>query len=160
MNLVKKVFVAARSFAHSAEAKAVLTAQGYELVFNPYDRPLDEAELIELLQGVDALVAGNDAVTAAVIASVASSLKIIAKHGVGYNTIDIAAAKQYGIPVTVTPGANSKSVADLALGLILAVSRRIPQMDRSVRQNSWRRETGTELDGKVLGYCRHGQYRR
>lgn len=53
--------------------------------------------------------------------------------------------------MTVTPGANSKSVADLAMGLMLAVSRRIPQMDHSVRAGAWSRITGSELNGKVLG---------
>lgn len=148
---MKKVFIAARSFAQSTEAKAVLLAEGYQLILNPFDRPLTEEELIELLPGVDALVAGNDAVTERVIAALAPNLKIIAKHGVGYNTIDVAAAKRLNIPVTVTPGANSKSVADLALGLMLAIARRIPQMDGSVRKNSWQRITGNELGGKTLG---------
>lgn len=147
----KKVLVAARSFARSPEAKAVLEAQGYELVLNTLDRPLEEAELLKLIPGIDALVAGNDAVTAAVIAAGAPTLKVIAKHGVGFNNIAVAAAKQHNIPVTITPGANSKSVADLALGLMLAVARRIPQMDHSVRDGSWGRITGSELGGKVLG---------
>ncbi|HAK72961.1 MAG TPA: hydroxyacid dehydrogenase, partial [Sporomusaceae bacterium] len=86
----------------SQEAKAVLEAQGYELILNPYDRPMTEAELVDMIAGVDALVAGNDAVTGAVIAAGAPNLKIIAKHGVGYNNIDVGTARQYGIPVTVT----------------------------------------------------------
>ena len=147
----RRVLVAARSFARSQAARAVLEAEGYELQFNPYDRPLREEELKELIRGAAALVAGNDAVTGAVIAAGAPTLRIIAKHGVGYNNIDVTAAGEYGIPVTVTPGANSKSVADLAMGLMLAVSRRIPQMDHSVRAGAWSRITGSELNGKVLG---------
>lgn len=147
----KKVLIAARSFSRSPEAKAVLEEQGYELILNPHDRPLEEAELMEMIKGVDALVAGNDAVTSAVIAAGVPNLKIIAKHGVGYNNIDVNAAKNYGIPVTVTPGANSKSVAELAFGLMLAVARGIPRMDCSVRAGSWDRITGHELGGKVLG---------
>lgn len=147
----KRVLIAARSFARSPEAKAILEAQGYELVLNPYDRPLTEAELTDMIKGIDALVAGNDAVTLAVIAAGAPRLKIIAKHGVGYNNIDVMAARQHGIPVTVTPGANSKSVAELAFGLMLALARSIPHMDRSVRAGSWERLTGNELGGKTLG---------
>jgi D-3-phosphoglycerate dehydrogenase len=147
----RKVLIAARSFAQSPEAKAVLAEQGYELILNPFDRPLTEGELIPMMQGMDALVAGNDAVTAAVIAASAPTLKIVAKHGVGYNNIDIRMAKQHGIPVTITPGANSQSVADLTLGLMLAISRRIPQLDKLVRGNSWGRIPGNELGGKVLG---------
>lgn len=147
----KKVLIAARSFSRSPEAKAVLEAKGYDLILNPYDRPLAEAELVEMIVGVDALVAGNDAVTQAVIAAGSPTLKIIAKHGVGYNNIDVSAAKQYGIPVTVAPGANSQSVAELAFALMLACARSIPQMDRSVRAGSWDRVTGNEVGGKVLG---------
>lgn len=146
-----KVLIAARSFSRSAEAKAVLEAQGYELILNPNDRPLEEAELVEMIKGVNALVAGNDAVTKAVIEAGAPSLKIIAKHGVGYDNIDIHTAKQHGIPVTIAPGANSRSVAELAVGLMLAIARRIPQMDHSVRSGSWSRITGNELGDKVLG---------
>lgn len=147
----QKVLIAARSFSRSAAAKAVLEDQGYELILNPYDRPLEESELVEMIKGVNALVAGNDAVTAAVIAAGAPSLKIIAKHGVGYNNIDLRAAQKYGIPVTVAPGANSRSVAELAFGLMLAIARHIPQMDHSVRNGSWARFTGNELGDKVLG---------
>jgi D-3-phosphoglycerate dehydrogenase len=146
-----KVLVAARSFAKSAEAKAVLQNAGFELVFNPYDRPLKEQELLELIKGMDAMVAGMDEVTANVIAAGAPTLKIVAKHGVGYNNISIEAARQHGVYVTVTPGANTKSVAELALGLMLAVARRIPVMDRSVRAGSWDRLTGSELSEKTLG---------
>ncbi len=121
------------------------------MLLNTQDRPLTETELLEKVFGVAALVTGNDAVTKTVIAAGSSTLKIIAKQGVGYNNIDIAAAKQWGIPVTVTPGANSPSVADLTVGLIVALSRRIPQLDRSVRSGSWKRVMGRELSGKVLG---------
>lgn len=147
----KKVLVAARSFARSPEAKSVLESQGYELILNTLDRPLEEAELLPLVKGADALVAGNDAVTAAVIAAGCPTLKIIAKHGVGYNNIDVAAAARHNVAVTITPGSNSKSVADLTLGLMLAVARRIPQMDHSMRAGSWGRITGNELGGKTLG---------
>lgn len=146
-----KVLAAARSFAKSAEAKAVLTQAGLEIVLNPYDRPLKEAELLELIQGVDGMVTGMDEVTAAVIAKGASALKIVAKHGVGYNNIDLAAARQHNVQVTITPGANTVSVAELALGLMLSLARKIPVMDRSVKAGSWDRLTGCELSGKTLG---------
>lgn len=149
--MTKKVLIAARSVAQSAAAKAVLQANGCELHFNPYDRPLTEAELLPLVVGMDALMAGNDIVTAAVIAAGQPTLKIVARNGVGYNKVDVAAAKKAGVAVTVTPGANNKSVADMALGLMLAVTRGIPQMDAGVRAGSWNRVNGCELDGKTLG---------
>lgn len=149
--MTRKVLITARSVAQSAAAKAVLQAAGCELFFNPYDRPLTAAELVPLVAGMDALMAGNDEVTAAVIAAGQPCLKIIARNGVGYNKIDVAAAKKAGVAVTVTPGANNKSVADMAIGLLLAVGRGIPRMDAGVRAGSWDRVSGCELDGKTLG---------
>ena len=146
-----KVLAAARSFAKSAEAKAVLEQAGFEVILNPYDRPLKEHELLELIKGLDGMVTGMDEVTAAVIAAGAPNLKIVAKHGVGYNNIDLTAAKQHGVEVTITPGANTVSVAELALGLMLTLARRITVMDRSVKAGSWDRLTGCELSGKILG---------
>lgn len=60
-------------------------------------------------------------------------------------------AKELEIAVTITPGANSGSVADLTLGLMLTAARNIPAMDRAIRNGSWYRHTGVELGGKVLG---------
>jgi D-3-phosphoglycerate dehydrogenase len=146
-----KVLAAARSFVKSAEAKAVLEKAGLELVLNPYDRPLKEQELLNLIVGVDAMVTGMDEVTDAVIQAGLPKLKIIAKHGVGYNNVDIIAAKQHNVQVTITPGANTVSVAELAFGLMLSLARQIPVMDRSVKLGSWERLVGWELAAKTLG---------
>lgn len=146
-----KILISARSFAKAAEAKALLEAAGYTLVFNPHDRPLREQELLALISGASGMIAGLDEVTGAVIAAGKPTLKIIAKHGVGYENIDIVAAQAQGVAVTTTPGANTKSVAELTMALMLAAARRITAMDRSVRQGSWQRLTGYELAGKVLG---------
>ena len=116
-----------------------------------------ETELLPLIKGMDALVAGNDHVTAAVIAAGAETLKIIAKHGVGYNDIDITAAKKHDIPVTISPGANSTSVAKLTLGLMLALTRHLPQLAHSIRSGSWSRITGGELEDKGLGLIGTGK---
>ncbi|EGO63094.1 phosphoglycerate dehydrogenase [Acetonema longum] len=149
--MTKKILIGSRARSRAPEAMGILTAQGYDLVLNPHDRSLTEAELIEMVRGTDGIIAGNETITAAVIAAGAPALKVIAKQGVGYNTIDLAAAKQHGVAVTITPGANSKSVADLTMGLILNIARQIPQMDASIRTGGWYRHTGVELAGKVLG---------
>lgn len=155
--VMPRVLITARSFARVATARAMLEEAGCELFWNPQDRPLTAEELVTLIPGMDALIAGMDQVTAAVIAAAAPTLKIIARHGVGYNNIDVAAARQHRIAVTITPGANSIAVAELVLGLMLAVARRIPQMDRTVRAGSWQRVTGVELAGKTLGLVGTGR---
>lgn len=149
--MTAKILITARSFAKAPEAKAMLEGVGYQLVFNPHDRPLSEQELLALISGASALIAGLDEVTGSVIAAGQPTLKIIAKYGVGYENIDIAAARSQGVAVTITPGANTKSVAELTLALMLTAARRITEMDRSVRQGCCQRLTGCELAGKVLG---------
>jgi len=83
-------------------------------------------------------------------------LKVISRHGVGYDSVDIKAANEKGIVVTITP-ANAVSVAEIAFGLILAVARKIPQAHFYVKEKQWSRRAsrtslnGVELSGKTLG---------
>lgn len=146
-----KVVVGSRSRSRSKEAMEILEKNGYILELNPFDRAMTEDELIERIKGASALVAGSDKVTKRVLEAGSPTLKIVAKQGVGYNTIDIEAAKELGIAVTITPGANSKSVADLTMGLILNAARNISGMDRAIRNNEWYRYTGCELNNKIIG---------
>lgn len=146
-----KVVVGSRSRSRSKEAMEILEKNGYILELNPFDRTMTEDELIERIKGASALVAGSDKVTKRVLEAGSPTLKIVAKQGVGYNIIDIEAAKELGIAVTITPGANSKSVADLTMGLILNAARNISGMDRAIRNNEWYRYTGCELNNKIIG---------
>ncbi|PKB13370.1 D-3-phosphoglycerate dehydrogenase [Novosphingobium kunmingense] len=90
---------------------------------------------------------GADAMAAA------PALRIIAKHGVGYDTIDVAAATERDILVSIATGANAISVAEQALGLMLAAGRGIAYLDSRIRSGHWDKATflGTELCGKRLG---------
>ncbi|WP_196601267.1 phosphoglycerate dehydrogenase [Pectinatus frisingensis] len=155
-----KVVIGSRARSRSEKAVKLLEEQGYELELNPFDRTFTEDELIERIRGADAMIAGSDKVTEKVIRAGSPTLKIIAKQGVGYNTIDIEAAKRFGIAVTITPGANSKSVADLTLGLMLCATRNISGMDRAIRHNNWDRYTGNELSEKTLGIIGMGHIGR
>ncbi|QWU15985.1 D-3-phosphoglycerate dehydrogenase [Paenibacillus sophorae] len=146
-----KVVALPRSFSRSEEAKELLLKAGFEVIWNTEGRPLKEAELIEVIKGADALITGIDEVTAKVLEAGAPTLKVVAKYGVGYDNIDVEAANRLGIPVTITPGAPTRSVAELALTLMLSVARHIPQMNAGVREGGWGRTTGSELGDKVLG---------
>lgn len=100
----------------------------------------------------DAIVLRLGGVDDAAMAA-APNLKIIAKHGVGFDTIDLEAADRRGIVVSVAKGANAISVAEHALALMLAVSRSIAHLDARMRAGHWDKATylGTELAGKSLG---------
>ncbi|MBK5958443.1 hypothetical protein CCR97_09510 [Rhodoplanes elegans] len=98
-------------------------------------------------------------VTAAEIAAAAPTLKVIGKHGAGVDAIDLAAARAHGVRVVSTPDANSCSVAELTLGLTLALARRIPLADRRLRTGtplSPAERIGTELTGKTFGVVGFG----
>lgn len=93
------------------------------------------------------------------------NLKIISKHGVGCNTIDIEAAKERGIIVTNTPGANANSVAELIVGLMLDICRNISVADRKSQAGEFasiapKEMTGIELTGKTLGLIGAGNIAR
>lgn len=149
--MAKRVLVTALSFRRSAEGMALLKDNGFEVVLSPYERPLQETELIAKINGISAIIAGNDAITEKVIAAGVPNLKIIARSGVGYNTIDVAAAQRYEVAVTTTPGANTRSVAELTLGLMISLARNIPKLNKGMHSGAWTKSVGTELGGKTLG---------
>lgn len=93
---------------------------------------------------------GESKVDAALIAKL-PALEIISVMGVGYDGIDVAAAKARGVVVTHTPGVLNDDVADLALALMLAVSRTIPQADRHVREGRWESSGPMPLARKMSG---------
>ena len=100
-------------------------------------------------------IAGLDRIDSPVIRA-ARSLKIIARYGVGVDGVDLKAARSAGIVVTNTPGANSTSVAELAVGLMLALNRNIVQAALSTRSGEWPRLRGISLEGKTIGLLGFG----
>jgi D-3-phosphoglycerate dehydrogenase len=81
----------------------------------------------------------------------APRLRLIAKHGVGVDNIDIPAATARGIVVAVAPGANDQAVADVTMALLLSMLRRIPEASASVKAGRWERFLGFGLTGKIMG---------
>lgn len=120
-----------------------------DLVFNPTGRPLTEDELIPLLADCDGYVAGLDFITKKVI-DACPKLKVISRYGVGYDRVDVKAAKEAGVVVTNTPGVNAEAVGELAFALILSVARKIPYLNEDTRAGGWMRSTGFECFGKKI----------
>ena len=148
---MSKVLVTPRSFGSSdASLKTDLEAAVDEVIYNPVGRPMRADELIEIVADIDGWIAGLDHIDAEVIAA-APRLQVIARYGVGLDRVDLTAATSRGIIVTNTPGANAASVAELAIGLILALARQIPQADRATKQGDWPRIDGVGLRGKTVG---------
>lgn len=121
-----------------------------EVIYNPTGKPLGSAEVAELLQDVDGYIAGLDVIDRLALEK-ANRLKVISRYGVGVDNVDLDAAKEKGIIVTNTPGANSSSVAELSLALILSLARQIPEASQQVQQGKWPRLMGVSLEGKTVG---------
>jgi len=134
-------------------------ASGIDVVVAP---TLNEAELRAAVAKCSAVGVRISRVSAVMI-SEARNLKVIAKHGVGTDNIDVAAATARGIPVLNTPDANKVAVAEHAMALLLALAKRLPASDEAVRRGDWGlrdRQEVLELAGRtlaVIGFGRSGQ---
>lgn len=148
-----KILVTPTSFPRSDTSPAYrrLVEFNGEIVWNPYHRPLTADEIPILLQDVAGWIAGLDTIDASVLDKAPAGLKVISRYGVGVERVDVRRAREQGIVVTNTPGTNAEAVADLAFGLMLAVARKIPLLDRQVRIGEWPRTSGIELFGKTIG---------
>jgi D-3-phosphoglycerate dehydrogenase len=130
-----------------------------EVRYSPEKRPLAARELTSMVKGVDGWIAGLDEIDAFVIAA-ADRLKVIARYGVGFDRVDVAAATKRGVVVANTPGANSSAVAELTIGLMLALGRQICQSNQAVRGGQWPRISGVGLRGKTAGLVGFGSVGR
>jgi phosphoglycerate dehydrogenase-like enzyme len=119
------------------------------------DRRRDGNELRRRVEQVDGWIAGLDPIDAALI-DAARRLRVIARYGVGYDRVDLQAASRRGIVVTNTPGANTDAVAELAIGLMLTLARRICQANQAVKRGQWPRPAGMGLCGRTVGLVGFG----
>ena len=114
-------------------------------------RPVEE--LLRDLEKADALVVRSATKVTASIMAAAPQLKVVARAGTGVDNVDVPAATERGIVVMNAPGANSISVAELALAFMLSLARSIPLADASMKRGVWEKKklSGVELRGKTLG---------
>jgi phosphoglycerate dehydrogenase-like enzyme len=137
----------------------VLEAAGLEVVYPTAGLSLlDPKNLISQLAGIDAVLASVECYDRAVIE--ASRLRVIARVGVGYDAVDVAAATDCGALVTITPGTNEHSVAELTIALITGVFRGLPYRYHEVRSGKWTKRALPRLSGKTLGLVGLGRIGR
>ena len=146
-----RVLTTARSFAVCPAAQKILTSAGHQLEIMTPAKPYTAEELLPLVADFDAMIVGLDQIDEQVINAAVPSLKVIARNGVGYDKVDLIAADKNNVIVTITPGANSISVCELAFSFITGLSRKIHLMDHNIRSGSWNRVLGVEIDGKTIG---------
>ncbi len=151
-----KVLIAAPIHVRAIE---LFRKHGFDVVYSEYP---SEDELLELIRGVDALVVRSKPVVSRRVIEAADKLRVIGRAGVGLDNIDVDAAKERGIAVFNVPSAPTRSVAELAIGLMIAVLRRIAYADRLLREGRWVKKEcmGFELYGRVLGLIGFGRIGR
>ena len=150
----KKVLITSRSFGKIGDsARNILQDAGIEIT--NISVGFDQAEFERIIPEYDALIIGAHDFSEADMER-CPNLKIICKHGVGLDNIHVNKAKELGIAVCNAPGTNSNAVADLALGLMLSVSRKISHSAQLVRQGVWKSHIGEDVCGKTLGLLGFG----
>ena len=141
-------------------------SRDFEVRLNRDDRPLGAAGLQDALRTADALLCTvTDRLTAEVLAAEPLRTRLLANFGVGFNHIDTEAAKARGLAVSNTPDVLTEATADIAMTLLLMVSRRTGEGERHVRCGAWTgwRPThmlGSQVSGKVLGLVGMGRIAR
>lgn len=139
------------------ESAVALLRDAAEVWVSPHDRALTRGELLEAVAGADALVTMlHDRIDRQILDAAGPQLRCIANVAVGYDNVDVDAASEHGVIVTNTPGVLTDATADLAMALILAVTRRLGEAERLLRAGTpWSWDMffmlGTELAGKTLG---------
>ena len=147
-------------------ALAALRESGADVWVSPEDRALAPDELHAAIRGADAAVTMlHDAVDAAFLDAAGDRLRVIANVAVGYDNVDVDAARSRGVAVTNTPGVLTDATADLAIALLLAVTRRLGEAERLIRSGepwAWSIDfmLGRGLRGKTLGIVGYGEIGR
>ena len=117
------------------------------------------SEISNDLKDAVAWIAGVAPITTEML-DLAPNLRIISRYGVGVDSVDLGAAKKHGVLVANTPGANSNSVAELALSLMFSAIRNLSESNANVRSNNWKAIRGKEINGMVIGVVGYGKIGR
>jgi len=120
---------------------------------------ITESELLSVISGYEALIVRSRTHVTAEVLEAGARLKVVGRAGVGVDNIDVETARRRGVVVLNAPGGNVISAAEFAFALMLALVRRIPQADASLKAGKWERNRfrGAELHGKTLGLIGAGR---
>ncbi|MDD2232151.1 MAG: phosphoglycerate dehydrogenase [Sphaerochaetaceae bacterium] len=145
-----EIFVTSKSFAkNNPGAETTLAANGFSIRRSSCLNPSTE-QISKEIGNADVLLVGNDVVNSSVFDN-APNLKLVVMHGTGLDGIDIKAASMHGIMVANAPGANRNAVAEMAVGLMLTVGRRIDKFEGILKSGKWERSAGHEVSGSTVG---------
>lgn len=159
----KTIFASTSSFGNYDENPIrMIQKAGFVFVSNPLKRKLTQNESIRLLNQYKpvGLIAGTEKLDREIISGSKSFLKVISRAGVGLDNVDLEAARELDIGVYRTPDAPTEAVGELAVGLMLAVLRKISTADRLIRSGNWKALMGDLIFGKIVGVVGIGRVGR
>jgi D-3-phosphoglycerate dehydrogenase len=133
---------------------------GWEIAISGDEPTLSEKTLLAEVGDVDAVLAHNADQWTATVMDAAHRLKVISRTGVGFDNVDLLAARKRGIVVTTTPGSNAEAVADLTFALMLALSRKLVANDQRLKQGVWDPILANDLHFKKVGIMGLGRVGR
>ena len=147
----EKILISPTSFGEcGSEPLELLKRSGLAIIRNTLGRRLTEEEVIRMGSGCVGIIAGVEPLNSKVLECL-PELKCISRLGVGLENVDLQAAKRRGITVKTTPDGPTRSVAELTVGFILSLLRRIPQANENFHREVWKKETGHLLHQKTVG---------
>ena len=157
---MKRVVVGSRSFGQLSDVGVkLLNGAGFDVWrIPPEERPLDESKMVEIVarENPEVVVTGAEPITKQVLEA-GPNLRMIMKHGVGVDNIDIQTATTLGILVANAPGTNTEAVADMTIAMMLALLRGIYDAVQSTRSGGWERFVGHDLGGLTIGVVGTGK---
>ena len=148
---MKNIFIATSTFGiHSKHPVTFLDEKGIQILDNPINQKLTKSELIKYAHSADGIIAGTELYTKKVLEKL-PHLKVISRLGVGMDNIDQDAAKQKGIKIYKTQTTPALAVAELVIGFMLDLARKISHQNNLLKSGTWKKQMGNLLHGKTLG---------
>ncbi len=154
-----RVLIAVPLLARRRQLLRPLIDAGFALAFNETGRFYDEPQLMAALGDAVAVLAGIEPYTERVLRT-ASHLRVIARLGVGFDNVDLEAARRHGVVVALTPDTNHEAVADHAMAMIAALLQELFAYDRTVRAGGWGTRFHPGVTGRTLGIVGFGRIGR
>ena len=152
-----KVFVSTQPFSTVSEVPMkLLLDNGVSVKVNQHERSMTSTELAEEIGNSDALIAGVEKITEEVFQK-APNLKLISRVGVGLDGIDFDLCRKYGVRVAYTPDAPTLGVAELCVGMILDLSRKLTSANNNLKNGIWDKHMGNLIYGKTVGIIGMGR---
>jgi len=147
-----KIFVSTHPFSSTSSLPMQLIEEhGLELTKNEHGRKNTSSELANDIKDAEVLIAGTEKITKEVFQN-APNLKLISRVGIGLDGVDFDLCKEYGVRVAYTPDAPTMAVAELCVGMILDLARKVTVTNNNLKSSSlWQRHMGTLLYGKTIG---------